>query len=71
MLATAMRLMGMGWYVVASLLLGVLGGNWLDRQFGTAPLLLLLGLALGLIACVYGLYKMLLPLLGGKQDGDT
>lgn len=71
MLVKAMRLVGMGWYVAITILLGVLGGNWLDQRLGTAPLFLLLGLGLGLAASVYGLYKMLLPLLSSDQDPDT
>jgi F0F1-type ATP synthase assembly protein I len=71
MLANAMRLVGMGWYIAITILLGVLGGNWVDQQLGTAPVFLLLGLGLGLAASFYGLFKMLLPLLSSSKDEDT
>lgn len=41
-----------------------LGGQWLDRRWGTSPLLLLLGLALGLSLGVWQLIRMT---RGGNQ----
>lgn len=35
-----------------------LGGEWLDRRWGTSPFLLLLGLALGLSLGVWQLVRM-------------
>ena len=35
-----------------------LGGEWLDRRWGTSPLLLLLGLAIGLSLGVWQLIRM-------------
>lgn len=42
------RILGMGWAVVLSIVMGLLGGIWLDGRFGTAPLLTVVGLVLGL-----------------------
>ena len=68
--AYAMQLVGIGWYVGFSILLGVLGGRWLDRTVGTLPLFTLLGLLLGLGVALYGAYRMVLPLLrNGKGEG--
>lgn len=44
-----LRLMGLGWVVVLTLIVGVLAGLWLDGQLGTSPLLTIVGLALGLL----------------------
>lgn len=68
----AMRLVGVGWFVGISILLGVLGGLWLDNKFGIKPLFVIVGLILGLIVAGYGVYQMLLPLTKDKNDrGDN
>ena len=66
----AMRLVGVGWFVGISILLGVLGGLWLDNKFGTKPLFVIVGLILGLIVAGYGVYQMLLPLIRNKQNKE-
>lgn len=48
----------LGGTVVGSLLLFLGGGIWLDKRFGTQPLLLLIGLALAFIAIGYNLYEV-------------
>lgn len=68
----ALRLIGVGWYVAGSILLGVFGGLWLDNKFDTKPLFVVAGLILGIIVAGYGVYQMLLPLInnkGNKEDG--
>ncbi len=66
----ALRLIGMGWYVGFCIVLGVLGGVWLDRKLHTSPLLFMVGLLLGLIVAVYGVYKMILPnIINQKRNG--
>ncbi|HEY3082120.1 MAG TPA: AtpZ/AtpI family protein [Chloroflexota bacterium] len=44
-----MRVLGLGWAIVLSLVFGLVAGLWLDRQFGTSPILTLVGLGLGLL----------------------
>ncbi len=58
---TALRLIGVGWFIGLSILLGVLGGLWLDSKFGTEPLFVIAGLILGIIIAFYGVYRMVLP----------
>ena len=58
-----LQLLGVGWYVAAALILGLLGGRWLDNQLGTSPLLLLIGLCVGVALAFYGVYRMLAPIL--------
>lgn len=62
-LSLALRYLGIGWYVALCIVIGVLGGRWIDGQAGTAPIFTLVGIALGAIAAFYGIYKMVRPLL--------
>ena len=66
----ALRFIGVGWFIAVSILLGVLGGHWLDDKLGTAPLMVIAGLILGLIVAFYGVYRMLLPLMRSKRDEE-
>ena len=61
--ADALRLLGLGWYVVTALVGGVVSGLLLDNWIDVSPLFTLLGLALGLIVAFWGVYRMLAPLL--------
>ena len=65
-----MRLIGVGWFIGVSILVGVLGGLWLDDRFGTRPLFVIIGLVLGLIVAGYGVYQMLLPLIKDKNNRE-
>lgn len=66
----ALRLMGVGWFIGISILLGVLAGSWLDSRLSTKPLFVITGLILGIIVAFYGVYRMVLPLLRDKQDRE-
>ncbi len=68
-LELALRLLGMGWYVGICIVLGVLGGRWLDNKLHTSPMLVVAGLLLGIIVAFYGLYKMILPNINQKRNG--
>ncbi|MBI2849710.1 MAG: AtpZ/AtpI family protein [Chloroflexi bacterium] len=63
----AARLIGLGWYVGASIFLGVIGGIWLDNRLNSKPVFVILGLLLGIIVAFYGLYKMILPNLNNRN----
>ncbi len=67
----ALRLVGVGFFVSGSILLGVFGGLWLDNMLNTEPIWVIVGLILGLVIAFYGVYRMLLPLLGNKQDKEN
>lgn len=45
--------------MVLTILLGVYGGDWLDRRLGTSPVFLLLGIFLGIGAGFYNLWSEL------------
>ncbi len=63
----AFRLIGLGWYVGGCIVLGVVGGLWLDNKFNTKPILVIVGLILGVIAAFYGVYRMILPNTNTKR----
>ena len=67
-LGLARRYLGIGWYVALCIVIGVLGGRWIDGQAGTGPIFTLVGIVLGTIAAFYGIYKMVRPLL---RDSET
>ncbi len=64
----ALNIIGVGWFVGLSILLGVFGGLCLDSKFNTQPIFVLAGLFLGLIVAGFGVYHMLLPLFKDKED---
>ena len=64
----ALRLVGVGFYIAGSILLGVLGGLWLDSRFNTTPILVIVGLLVGLAVAFWGVYQMLLPFLRSQQN---
>lgn len=63
-----MRLVGVGFYIAGAILLGVLGGRWLDGKLGSGPFWTIAGLILGIIVAFYGLYSMLRPFMGNKRN---
>jgi len=65
--AVGLRLIGLGWYVAACVVIGVVGGVFLDKLFGTVILFTLLGILLGSAVAFWGVYKMILPVLYGAK----
>jgi len=49
---------GLGCSVVISLLIGILGGLFIDRWLGTEPIFTLIGVVLGLATAGYLLYEL-------------
>ena len=64
----ALRLTGLGWYVAACIVIGVIGGVALDKWLGVEPLFTLLGTLLGTAVAFYGLFKMIQPLITPEQS---
>ena len=69
-MGTALRFVGLGWYVAACIVVGVLGGLGLDHVTGTRPLFTLLGVLVGTAAAFYGVYKLVQPMLK-ENDRDA
>ncbi len=68
----ALRFIGVGFYIGGSIVLGVVAGRWLDSKLNTEPILVIVGLVFGLFMAFYGVYRMLLPLIGNKREkGDS
>jgi ATP synthase protein I len=51
---------GLGFSAVGSLLVGVLGGLFLDRMLHTTPLFLIIGILLGIGAAALGVYRLVM-----------
>ena len=68
--AVALRLTGLGWYIAACVVIGILAGIGLDKFLGTQVLFTILGIILGSIAAFWGVYKMILPILYGSKNQD-
>jgi F0F1-type ATP synthase assembly protein I len=66
-----LRLIGVGFFIGGSILLGVFAGLWLDSRLNTSPILVIVGLFLGIVIAFYGVYRMLLPLIEKKQDKEN
>ena len=60
------RVGGIGWFVGASIALGAYGGYWLDRQFETAPVLTIVGLALGVTTAFVVMVRLLNAIKSGR-----
>ncbi len=54
-----LRLIGLGWYIVFCILLGLVVGLWLDGVLHVSPVFTLLGILLGVVAAFRGVYRML------------
>lgn len=66
MIRQAAPFLGAAWTLTAAVLLGVLGGRWLDGRWGTRPWLTLLGTLTGLIVGLYEVARIALR-LGPKR----
>ena len=60
------RVGGIGWFVGIAIALGAYGGYWLDRQFDTAPVLTIIGLALGVLTAFVGMIRLLSAIRRGR-----
>lgn len=69
--AAALRLTGVGFFVAACILGGILAGLWVDNKLETKPLFILLGLAVGLAVAFYGVYRMIRLVMNNKQDREN
>jgi F0F1-type ATP synthase assembly protein I len=68
----AFQLLGIGFYVAACIAGGILGGWWLG---GKKPVFVIIGLVIGLVLAVVGVYRMIKPLMNNiknnKNDKDN
>ena len=57
-LRSANRVLAVGSELGIATLIGLFGGAWLDRRFGTGPWIMFIGLALGLAAGIKSLMRL-------------
>ncbi len=67
----ALRLVGVGFFIGGSIVLGTFLGLWLDNKFNTKPIFMIAGLVLGIVVAAYGVYQMLLPLIGNSRNKEN
>ncbi|MFC2006240.1 AtpZ/AtpI family protein [Chloroflexota bacterium] len=63
-----LRLVGVGWYIGVCIVSGVVGGLWLDKKLNIAPIMVIVGLILGVVIAFYGVYRMVLPNISKRQN---
>ncbi len=63
------KFIGHGMSFAASILLFLLGGNWLDGKLGTSPVFALLGMLIGFGAGFWSLYSHVSGLRDAPDDG--
>lgn len=61
--------LNIGSVLAGCVLIGVLGGHWLDKKFGTEPWFLLGGSLLGIASGFYHFFKVVLN-IGKPTPGD-
>lgn len=66
----AARLTGVGFFIAACILLGFVGGMWLDSKVGARPLFSILGLFVGMAIALFGVYRMIRPLMNNGRDEE-
>jgi F0F1-type ATP synthase assembly protein I len=64
----ALRLTGIGFYIVTCIVGGALAGWWLS---GKNALFLVIGLLVGLIIAVYGVYRMIKVLINDQKNKEN
>ena len=67
----ALRLTGVGFFIGISIVGGTFAGLWLDGRLNTRPIFILIGLLLGLVVAVFGVYRMIKPFMSNKQDKEN
>ena len=70
-LTAALRLTGVGFFIVALILGGTFAGLWLDGKLDTRPLFMIVGLLAGLAVAAYGVYQMVRPLMSNTHDKEN
>ncbi len=63
----ALRLVGVGFFIGGSIVLGLFVGRWLDNWWGTG-LFWIVGLIIGIVVAFYGVYNMLRPFIGNRRN---
>ncbi|MDO8530821.1 MAG: AtpZ/AtpI family protein [Dehalococcoidia bacterium] len=65
---SALRYIGLGWYVAICLVAGLVLGLWADDWLGTRPLFMLVGLFLGIAGAFLGLIRVISRVVKGDNS---
>jgi F0F1-type ATP synthase assembly protein I len=68
---SALQVLEVGWFIGLAILLGILGGLWLDNRLSTRPLFTIVGLILGLVVAIVGAVKLIMPIIKGNDKGKV
>lgn len=66
--SSGLRMAGAGIQLAGALIGGLYGGQWLDRRYGTAPVFLYLGVAVGAIGGMTALYRQLMRATRDEEE---
>ena len=69
--AAALRLTGIGFFIAACILIGFFSGLWLDNKLDKSPIFMIGGLLAGLAVAIYGVYRMIRPLMNDSQNKEN
>tara|TARA_B100001750_G_scaffold96514_1_gene76278 strand:- start:315 stop:614 length:300 start_codon:yes stop_codon:yes gene_type:complete len=69
--AIALRLIGVGWFLATSIIVGIVVGLLLDKWLETKIFFTLLGVLVGTMVAFYGLYHMVKPLMDVHGGGSN
>ena len=64
----ALRVTGIGFYIATCIVGGTFAGWWLGDK---KPIFMIIGLLAGLVIAVYGVYRMIRPLMNNRQDEEN
>ena len=68
----ALTLTGVGFFIAACVIGGLLGGQWLDQKLNTEPVFLITGIILGIALAFFGVYDMIKSLVDNiRKGGDN
>jgi len=67
----ALKVTGIGFYIATCIVGGTFAGLWIDGKLNTKHWFLIGGLLAGLVIAVYGVYRMIKPLMDNKQDKEN
>ena len=68
---SALALVGLGFELVAPILVGLFAGKWADGRFGTGPWLVVTGAVLGIVVGFVGFVRRALPPREGGGDSKS
>jgi F0F1-type ATP synthase assembly protein I len=63
--------MELSWTLLFSLLIPLLLGIWLDKQFNTTPILTLIGVFVGILAATLGMARMVVRMFRTIEQDDS